>query len=71
MSFPQYNESQAYMFAKLHQEMLQREFHLKARDREQLRTLMAERTAQRQFRLMYRVRHWLHRLAPGLARTML
>jgi hypothetical protein len=65
-----YNESQAMFMAHMHHQQLMREARQLRLEKEQLRSLESERTAQRQFRLLYHVRRLMHRLLPGMARAM-
>jgi hypothetical protein len=65
-----HNESQALFMAHMHHQQLMRECQQLRREQEQLRSLTSERTAQRQFRLLYHVRRLMHRLLPGMARAM-
>lgn len=69
MSMFSYNVSTDLQMAQLHQAQIRREFRQIAESR---RTAgQAPETAKRRFRLMYRIRHWVWRLAPRMARTFL
>jgi hypothetical protein len=65
------NPSQGYMMAQLHQQELRKEFARRSRERDAVEVLTQAAKAERRFHLMYKVRHWLHRLAPRMARAML
>jgi hypothetical protein len=69
MSIFSYNVSTDLQMAQLHQAQIRREFQQIAESRHAASE--APETAQRRFRLMYRIRHWVYRLAPRMARTFL
>ena len=66
----EYNQPYGFEMAKLRQEMMLREYLTMQRERRQAREATAEQETLRKFRLMYRVRHWMHRIVPALARGL-
>ncbi|HLN60672.1 MAG TPA: hypothetical protein VK464_03900 [Symbiobacteriaceae bacterium] len=71
MSLDLYNVSQSYQMVQFHQQEMRKEFARTAPVRDAMAVQAAERKAMRRFRLMYRVRRWMHLLAPGVARIWL
>lgn len=63
----QYNLSQELFMAQIRQEMVLREFAAMALGAQ----LQKESRMIRRFRLLFRVRRLMHRLAPRIARTIL
>ncbi|HWI52088.1 MAG TPA: hypothetical protein VNT01_08095 [Symbiobacteriaceae bacterium] len=59
-----------YELAQLQQQMLTARLTTAANQNLLARTLLQERAAERRFLAMYRVRHWLHRMAPRIARSI-
>jgi len=66
-----YNLSQALDMAKLHQAAILREFQQSELVRDALAAQATDEQATRRFFRLYRLRHWLYRLAPRMARAML
>jgi hypothetical protein len=64
---PMFSQTHGLDMAKMHQAAIRQEI---AQGRE-ARALRAQEASDRHFHLMYQVRHWLHRLAPRMARAML
>lgn len=71
MSLNMYNVSQSLQMVQLHQQEMRKEFTRIAVARNVAQAQEAERKALRRFQIMYRVRHWMHRMAPRMARAML
>jgi len=71
MSCMFYNDSQAYQMAQIHQKALLKEFSQPAELRDGLQARQEGAQAQRRFFRLYRLRHWLYRLAPRMARAFL
>ncbi|HYF95101.1 MAG TPA: hypothetical protein VD969_23030 [Symbiobacteriaceae bacterium] len=65
------NMFEAYALALVQQEVLRRKFDTEANHRRVAEEMLAERAEERRFLLMYRVRHWVHRLVPRMARAFL
>ncbi|HWI66445.1 MAG TPA: hypothetical protein VNT75_31840 [Symbiobacteriaceae bacterium] len=57
--------------ARIQQQMLTRQLQTRHMQREMAQPILAERAAERWFRLTYTVRHWVHRMAPRMARAFL
>lgn len=60
-----------FELAKVEQQVLRHTLETERKQKALARMILAERAEQRRFLLMYQVRHWLHRLAPRMARAML
>lgn len=71
MSLDMYNVSQSLQMVQWHQQEMRKEFTRIAAARDAQQAQAAERKALRRFHLMYRVRYFLHRMAPRMARAML
>ena len=65
------NMLEAYALAQLQQEVLRRKLDIEANQKQIAEAILMEQAQERRFHLMYRVRHWLHRLAPRMARAFL
>ena len=59
-----------YYLAQLQQQALLTILENQAKDRDLAQTVLQERAAERRFLRMYRLRHWLHRMAPRIARSI-
>ncbi|MDF2630092.1 MAG: hypothetical protein K0R39_3923 [Symbiobacteriaceae bacterium] len=57
--------------AKARQAIIISEIFAARKARQQAAELLSERKALRRFHVMFRVRRWLHRWLPGVARVML
>lgn len=57
--------------ARLQQQMLPAQLQARQTERQLAQPFLAERAAERWFRLTYTVRHWVHRMAPRMARAFL
>lgn len=57
--------------AKARQAMIVAEVRADRKAQRQVAELLKERWALRRFRVMFRVRRWMHRWMPGVARVML
>jgi|GEM_PF-4064615 len=67
----EHNQSHSYELVKLRHDLMLREVERNRRDREFAAALAAKHQGPRRFNVIYRVRCWMHRMVPGLARLML
>lgn len=66
----EHNQSLSYDVAKLRHEQLVREIQEACREAQLACEATADQKAVAKFRLMYRVRRFMHRVVPALARVM-
>ncbi|HWI66444.1 MAG TPA: hypothetical protein VNT75_31835 [Symbiobacteriaceae bacterium] len=66
----EYNQSHAYEMVMYRHQQVVLQIQEDRRNRRLALEATAEQKALRKFRVMYRVRHWMHRVVPALARGL-
>lgn len=60
---------EALTLAQLRQAQIRTEFLQTRKEAQLAQTLLADELETRRFRRLYTIRHWMHRVAPRLARA--